>query len=154
MSFRFDSISSGTVTYIVDGISITKTISRQTWKTNALAASYIGAAIGTYSGSGCGSIAGYREEPAIITVTQTASPLSIAAAYTDGGSCSYSGAYTQAGRMGSFNGALACSSGTTGTATAFEIEGSISAFTARATASLGGGVCNWSGRIGGLRRGS
>ena len=108
---------------------------------------YIGAAIGTYTNCPFGS--GYDEEPGIVTVTQSGSFMSLR--FQGEGDCTYSGPYAQSGRMGSMNGTFSCSNGFAGQFAAYEIEGSISALTARAQ--FQSGNCSWIGRIGGLRRG-
>jgi hypothetical protein len=150
VTFTLDSVSTATIAYSVDGVSISKQIERQTWRNNNISGSYLGATIGTYSGCGAGS--GYLEEPATITVTQSGSNVTIIGTGTTA-TCTYSGQYSQSGRMGSITGNLACNNGGNGTFQAFEIEAGISGLTGRAMANFGGG-CTWSGRIGGLRRGS
>jgi hypothetical protein len=147
-TFRFENVSSGTVIYMVDGVPVFKQISRQTWRTNNLAGTYIGAAIGTYTGC---LVPGYNEDPGTVTVTQTPSALTIA--FQGNGACTYTGPYTQSGRMGSVSGTFSCGNGFSGQFFGSEIEGGISAFTARATLQ-GEPGCTWTGRIGGLRRGS
>jgi hypothetical protein len=148
-TFVLNTISSGTVTYTVDGVAVSKAITRQTWKVNNLNGTFLGATIGTYSN--CPGVTGYLEEPAYFTVTQTTSFISILAVF-DNGTCTYSGAYGQDGRMGSISGTVSCSSGITGTFTAFEIEANFQALSGRAQ--MQSGACQWSGRFGGLRRGS
>lgn len=150
ITFAFDTIETGTLTYSVDGMSVSKRITRQLWRVNQIAGSYIGAAIGTYSG--CSSGNGYAEEAANVTVTQNGSAVTIQTVSSIM-TCTYSGAYNQAGRMGSLSGPLTCSNGATGTFQAFELEASISGLTARAQAQFGG-TCGWAGRIGGLKRGT
>lgn len=148
ITFTFTTITQGTVTYSVDGVAVTKSIVRQTWKNNNLGGSYLGASIGTYSG--CASGNGPDEEPAVFTVTHSGSSMTVAAAFS-GYSCTYSGLYQQNGRMGAMSASLACSDGTRGTLSAFEVEASISGFTGRGIAQFGGS-CMWTGRFGGLRR--
>lgn len=151
VSFSFDTVETGTLTYSVDGVSVSKRITRQTWRINQIAGSFIGAAIGTYAGCPSGSN-GYAEETGIVNVTQSGSAATLQLALP-GNTCTYSGTFSQAGRMGSMSGRMSCTNGTSGTFQAFEIEASISGFTARAQVQLGGS-CQWSGRIGGLKRGT
>lgn len=149
ITFNFSEISAGTVSYTVDGVSVSKSITRQTWRTNLLTGNYLGAAVGTYSG--CPSGNGAAEEPGVFTVTHPGSTITIQAAYSVGYSCTYSGTYQQSGRMGTINGTVSCSNGAQGSFTAVELEGSISGMTGRAFAQLRGS-CSWSGRFGGLKR--
>lgn len=69
----------------------------------------------------------------------------------EGSTCTFLGNYSQAGRMGTSSGTFSCSTGFSGTFSAFEIEASLSAFTARAQ--ITSGACRWNGRLGGMRRG-
>jgi hypothetical protein len=150
-TFRWGAISVGTLTYSVSGVTVTKSIQRQTWRTNNLNGTYIGASAGTYSGICAGGI-GYSEEVGLISLSHSGSVATMTLAPSTGGFCNYSGQYVQRGRMGDLAGAVNCSNGATGQFTAFEIEGSISAFSARAIVQFGS--CRWEGRLGGLRRGS
>lgn len=144
------SITHATLSYSIDGATVTKNIVRQTWRTNSIAGSYIGASIGTYSGCALGAN-GYLEEPSSIVVIQSGALVTISAV-GQSASCTYAGQYGQDGRMGSMSGTYSCTNGANGAFQASEIEAGISGFTARATALSGS--CTWSGRIGGLRRGS
>ena len=142
-------ITTATITYTVDGASVTKPLTRYAFKENNLVGSYIGATIGTYSG--CGGL-GYTETPASFEIMQSGSQVTIRSQEATG-TCTYVGTVAQAGRMSAMSGPLACSTGSSGTFQAFELHANVSGVTGRATANLGGG-CTWSGRIGGLRRGS
>jgi hypothetical protein len=149
VTFRFDTVTTGTITYTIDGVTASKAITRQTWKPNDLNGRFMGAVIGTYTGS-CPFIGGYQEEPVGIIVNHLGTNVSIVATGA-AVTCTFSGGYEQAGRMGNFTGSVNCSNGIRGTVFAFEIESGISGFTARAAANYGGS-CNWTGRIGGLKR--
>jgi len=152
VTFKYDFINGATLTYVVDGVSVLKQVQRQTWKTNDIAGTYLGATIGTYTGD-CGPSTGYAEEPATVTVTQSVSSVTIVASGVSA-TCTYSGAYFQDGRMGSINGSFACSNGGAGTFQAFEIEASPQVLAGRANSQFAGTSCTWSGRFGGLRRGN
>jgi len=152
VTFSMDSVSTATLAYTVDGVSVSKRIERQTWLFNDISGSYLGATAGTWSGC---AVNGYVEEPGTLSITQTISGTTSNAVLTftyAGGTCTYSGPYTQAGRMGSIAGTYSCSDGTGGSFTGLEIEGNISGVTARGI--LQSGSCTWFGRIGGLRRGT
>jgi hypothetical protein len=148
ISFSFDSTQTGAVTYSVDGVSVTKIISRLTWAANNISGTYLGGDVGTFSGC---AVNGYREEAATVTITQAGSNF-VMSATGPLGTCSWTGTYGQSGRMGSASGTFACSYGGSGTFQAFEIEAGISGLMGRATSQYGGG-CTWSGRFGGLRTG-
>src|SRR5207244_1673527 len=113
ITFNFSSVIAGTVSYSVDGVSVSKGITRQTWKTNPVTGSYIGATIGTYSGCPAG-INGAAEQPGTFLVAHSGSVATIVASYTAGATCTYSGTYQQAGRMGLIDGTVSCNDGTRG----------------------------------------
>jgi hypothetical protein len=145
MSFTATTVHDAVLEYTVNGVSYTKDLTRQTWRNNTLAGSYIGASIGT------SSCTGYAEDPATITITENGALVSILASYA-GSTCTYAGAYIQDGRMGRIvNGTASCTNGNTGTFAADELEVSPQGITGRASAFVG--ACSWTGRIGGLRRG-
>ena len=150
VSFTLDTITTATLSYTVDGVAVQKSLRRATWRGNDISGSYIGATIGTYSNCNPSSANGYAEEPGTITVVHsgTSASMQVVGQST---TCSYSGPYSQDGRMGSWSGSFSCTNGATGTFNAFEIEATPSVVSARATAR--NQFCNWSGRIGGLRRG-
>jgi hypothetical protein len=142
-------IESATLSYSVDGVSVTKSIQRQTFRNNNLSGSYIGALIG--SATGCGSNSGSFAHAAQASISHSGTTVSIAASLDNGLSCTYPGTYQQSGRMGSIVGTFSCSNGGRGTYEAFEIESSYQGFFMRYNANWGGG-CLESGRIGGMKR--
>lgn len=142
-------VETGTLQYSVDGFTVAKSIERQTFRANNLAGSYVGAASAT--ASGCGTSSGSLENSASFTISHVGSAVAIAAVISNGVTCTYSGTYTQTGRMGRIDGSLSCSTGGRGTFRALEIEASYLGFLTRYTADYGGG-CTEIGRIGGLKR--
>ena len=150
-TFTLTDVNSATLTYSVDNVSVTKSVTRQTWKNNDLSGSYLGATIGTYS-FGCPTV-GYQEEPSSINIAQTGTSFSMDVRSTlTNNLCSYSGTYGQGGQMGSITGTFSCNNGFTGQVQASELHVTRSGITGRAT--LQSGACTWSGRVGGLKRGT
>jgi hypothetical protein len=90
------------------------------------------------------------EEPGTITIVHSGTSASMQV-ITQTATCSYTGPYSQDGRMGSWSGSYSCTNGASGTFSAFEIEANPAVVSARATAR--NQFCSWSGRFGGLRRG-
>ena len=80
---------------------------------------------------------------------QTASNLTIQSTGSTA-TCTLSGAYRQEGRMGAMAGPYSCTNGTTGSFQAFEIEANPQGFSARVETTTNN--CNFSGRVGGVRR--
>jgi hypothetical protein len=149
-TFTGIAINSATLSYSVDGVGVTKSLTRQTWRADDLTGQYIGAVVGTYSGCATGN--GYREEPAFVDITHSGSNIVFTAQFS-GQTCTYTGGYAQAGRMAASAGSVSCQPGGSGTYTVIELQANITAFSGRATANFGG-TCQWSGRIGGLYRGA
>lgn len=142
-------VRSGTLTYSVDGVNVTKAIERQTFRANNLSGDYIGGAV--FTDTGC-SPSGNFESLALYSVSHSGSQVSIVATLNNGPTCTYAGTYTQEGRMGRIdNGSLSCSNGLRASFNAFEIEASYQGFFTRYNANYGGG-CTEAGRIGGLKR--
>ena len=149
VSFAATSATTATLNYSVDGVAVQKGVTRATWRINDLSGSYIGAAVGTYSNCASSASNGYAEEPANITFALASNGVAI---MTTAGAttCNYSGPYTQSGRMGLWSGTVSCSNGASGTFSAFEMEGNLSSLSMRATSHTQ--KCDWSGRVGGVRR--
>jgi hypothetical protein len=150
-TFVLNTVASATLTYSVDGTTVSKSLTRYSFRTNNIAGTYVGASIGTYSSCVPPFSNGYSEQSARILVSQNVTTISIQA--VDAISvCTYTGPYSQNGRTGLASGSFSCTGGIFGTFQAVEIDGSPYGFTARAFTQ--GNVCNWTGRIGGLKTGS
>ena len=149
VTFNLNSVTSASMSYSVDGVTVSKSLTRQTWKAEDYTGTYVGGSLGT--NAGCSSN-GYGEEVDVFTATQNGTAFSMTATNVQvpTSTCTYTGTYSQDGRMGSVAGTYRCSNGTSGNFNAFEMEVSITGFTARAT--LRSGSCNWVGRLGGVRR--
>jgi hypothetical protein len=140
MSISFDTINTGTLTYSVNGVTVTKRVTRQTFATNNLAGKYLGGM--TANGTGC--TAGNQQVLIfdLMDVTHSANN-TVSATVTFFNSqgvsstCTFTGGYAQAGRLGSINGSFSCTFGTQGgnqgTFTVSEIDASLNGFTGRFT---------------------
>jgi|SRR5688572_22335203 len=148
--FRMTSIGTATMVYTADGRTISKDLVRFTWRINEVGGQYLGALVGNYSSCPSAPNNGYREEDMQLVLTQTASSLTIQATGNTA-TCTMSAAYRQEGRMGSMAGPYSCTNGTSGTFHAFEIEANPQTFSARVDTTTNN--CNFSGRLGGVRRG-
>jgi hypothetical protein len=145
-TFAFSTVVAGTLSYSVDGVTVNKNITRQTWRINDLTGDYIGATIATQLG--CASD-GEVEEAALFNVSHSGAAITLTT-FQGSGSCTYQGTYQQAGRMGAAQGTVLCSNGSQGTFTAFELEGNTAGLTGRGTSELG--ACHRLWKIGGLKR--
>lgn len=155
ITFRTGSSTTATITYTVDGVSVVKNVQRQTWRNQDFSGSYRGGIIGTYSG--CSSGNGPYESPAILTVTQNGTSITIHEAGGSGNTaytCTYTGTYVPSGNSGTASGSGSCSDGFSQNWEASEMKVGLDFFAAAFTARLGGSSnsCLFSGRIGGIRR--
>jgi hypothetical protein len=147
--FRMTSVGTATLVYTADGRTISKELTRFTWRVNEVGGQYLGAVAGNFSSCPSSFDNGYREESVRFVLTQTASNLTIQSTGNNA-TCTLTGAYRQEGRMGTMSGPYACTNGTAGSFHAFEIEANPQGFTARVETATNN--CNFSGRLGGVRR--
>jgi hypothetical protein len=158
MQVAFNSASTGTLTYSVDGVSVTKQITRQTWRNNNVAGNYIGGI--TAVGSNCGS--GVTNGPILIFgnlgVAQNGTALTMQIQFFSNTGvssvCNMSGNLVAQGKLGTLSGGnWSCTFGTTpgnqGTFTLTAVDVSNNSFGANFTGS--DQFCTYSGRFGGLR---
>lgn len=124
-------IDSATLAYTVDGVTVNKNLTRQTFRSNDLTGGYGGVTILSSSGCANPGNAGTSEFPVGVSINTTGSTFSMT--LNDGsGVCNYSGNYVQTGRMGRSQGTYTCP-GVAGTYDIFEIEANPSGLTARFT---------------------
>lgn len=150
VQIRFSSVNTASILYSVDGQTVIKPLTRFTMRVNEFAPTYVGTLIGTYSNCPAAGSNGYREEAGLtMVVTQTATRVTIVSTGVSR-TCTAEGVYTQSGRMGSMSGPYRCTDGTQGEFEAFEVEVNPQAFSARFSTRTD--RCNFTGRIGGVRR--
>jgi hypothetical protein len=158
MTVNFISPSTATLTYNVEGVSVTKNITRQTWRINQISGNYLGGI--TANGSSC---TGTTNGPILIfgnlRITQTGN--TAVSAQIDfisnsgvSSRCVMAGNMSQAGKMGALSGGtFSCTFGTT--------AGNQGSFALTAIDVTNNGIsanftgqdqfCTYSGRFGGLR---
>lgn len=149
-TFRASSVQTGNLTYTVDGLVTSKSIERYTLKRTDLTGAYIGGVVQVNSNCANPALNGKTEDAAFLTVTHNDPGIQIVTT-SSRRTCTYSGTYGQAGRLGSVNNAtFSCTDGTSGTFSAFEIDTSTSGFLARFLGAASG--CTYSGDMGGVFR--
>lgn len=147
-TFTLTSISTATLTYSIDGVTVTKSLARYTFKTNNLVGSYFGSIIG--SQFNCTNPANNVPVNAYASIGIGQNPSAFALDYTDastGAGCTFVGPYAQFGKLGAVAGTFSCSSGRSGTFQMVEIEANPNSFSARLTYIYS--LCSWSGRVSG-----
>jgi len=155
MSFVFASATTGTMTYTVNGTTVTKSIVRQSWHSDDLSGTYMGGVTGF--GSTCGSTGRVRVAGALV-VTHTPPAIAMALTFNvapNSGVCSYQGTYSQTGSVGSIGaGSYHCdvngvANAVTGSFTVDEIRATRNGWLGRIT--VVSPQCNYAGYIGGVK---
>jgi hypothetical protein len=157
MTVAFANAYSGSLTYSVGAVNVTKSIVRQTFDEQNIAGRYLGGL--TAQGTGC------RNSPNgpilifdTLTVSQNGRGVSMGVAFTSttgsSSSCTFAGTLTTQGRLAQIsNGTWSCtfggSPGNVGTFVMDQIDASQQGFTARFTGS--DQFCNYNGFFGGVK---
>jgi hypothetical protein len=151
LTFDADSVDTATITYSVDGVVVTKTVSRQLWRYENLSGNYYGGLITDYTNCTNPALNGHVEQLNAFNINHLASnAISMAFIDTNGVACKFTASYSQAGHMGTMQGSYSCSNAVSGTFTAFELEKTVSGITGRHVGR--NNYCLFSGHIGGILR--
>ena len=157
ITFDADTGNTALLTYSVDGTTVVKNVTRQTWRDQDLSGRYYGGDVGEQTS--CGEDDGHWEtEDAIDIVHNPDNSITVTFTDTRNRGMTLTGTYSQSGHMGQVVGTVVAPESFTGTATLFEIERSIGGITGRGRMVMrppgveGPGGCVWEGRWGGVRR--
>ena len=150
LTFSAPLVDSGTVTYSIDGVVVTKQVQRQLFNLDDYNGAYVVTVNLTQSscfnpainGSGTGAFA--------IAINQQGSSMAMTWVFPNGQTCIYTGSYSQAGRMGSFQGTYSCNNGEIGSMTFFEMTNRIGMLSGRLDGQSSNVGCRYTGRFTGL----
>ena len=131
MTWAATSTSTGTLTYTVDGVSVTKLLTRQTIVNDDFSGTFQGAIHRTASSCSSPGNNGTSELGAGFFIDQVNTSMSITTSDALGAVCTYSGTLSQAGQMGTITGAYSCNNGDSGNFNIFELQVNISGITGR-----------------------
>ena len=150
LTFDADSSDSAALLYSVDGVNVSKAVTRQLWTFEDFSGSYQGGLV--YDLSQCSNPAsnGHVEELGAIVIAQTNNTNFAMTTQSSLGTCNWNGSYSQLGHMGTASGTFACNNGIQGSFTAFELEKTISGMTGRIAAT--DNFCRLDGHLGGVLR--
>ena len=116
MSITFNGASSATLTYTVDGVTVNKTVQRQTWRGENITGTYLGGL--SANASSCNGVAnGPVNLVGTMTVAHNASnqavtiTLNTATSNGTASVCNFNGTYGQQGKLGSVTGNWSCTIG-------------------------------------------
>lgn len=150
VTFLATSVTTATLTYTVNGVSVTKQLTRLTFRANPqVNGNYIGGVVSDVSSCPQPSNNGHVEGQILVSITGNATNTQIVLQGT--GTCNMGGPYVQDGRMGRIAGQISCTNGISGTVSIFEVEANTSTVSARFQGVYNNG-CRESGHFGGVRR--
>jgi len=159
ITFSFTTPTSGTMSYTVFGTNVSKSIIRQTWRANVMSGNYLGGmtANATNCANGVGNGQALIFGDLTIGHTNTTPTMRVDFQNAVGvfGTCTFSGPYSQDGRLGSIaNGSFNCTyqngqSGNVGTFNMTQIEANTKGITSRFTGT--DQFCTYEGFFGGIR---
>lgn len=135
VSLSFSSTSRAALTYMVDGITVSKAIERQTFREARFSGIFHGYRVGRITG--CAAAGGYIDELSASPV-KSGSSITVTTISSVGQACTYSGTFSQAGRMSRIGGSFVCTPGSSGSFTMYELEIGAAGFTARYQATYSG----------------
>ena len=153
VTLNFDASMSDTavLSYTVDGVVISKPMTRLTWKLEDLTGDYHGGFVYDFSQTHAPCVAGRFEDLGPLTITQSGTTSLVMKVQGSSRTCTFTGDYRQRGHMGTTRGTFLCTQGgLTGTYTGLEIEKSAHGVTGRIVGQTVS--CEFDGRFGGVLR--
>jgi len=124
-------VSSGLLTYSVDGVQIAKNLYRYLLHYDDFQGHYAGGVHRTSAACANPALNATTEFPALVNIVQNGQTMSVQTVGPGTASCNYTGTLSQAGQMGRIIGNFACTTGESGTFDFFEMQVNISGITAR-----------------------
>ncbi|MBL0141510.1 MAG: hypothetical protein IPP91_05450 [Betaproteobacteria bacterium] len=151
VTFTHITTTTANLAYTINGTSVNKSLTRQTWKTNTfLTGQYLGGIAVTRTG--CASGAARYESLMPFTVSLSGSTMRISMQPSGGAACSASGTYVQSGSVGGFDGSIvSCANGASGSVSFSAIDANAVGITGRFLATYAGG-CTEDGDFSGVFR--
>jgi hypothetical protein len=123
MTWNAPLINGGTLTYVVNGVTVVKNVIRQALVLDNYNGHYAGYAHRVVSGCTLATNNGTFDEPITFNVTQAGSVIStVNTTTTTGNACTFTGTATEAGQMGEFDGTFTCTDGSAGTGSSVEVQ--------------------------------
>jgi len=150
-TLRFDADTADTamLSYTVDGVGVTKSMTRLTWKLEDLTGQYHGGLVWDFAPTHGPCIAGHFEDLGPLTITQGGAASLVMKVEGSSRACTFTGDYSQLGHMGTSRGTFLCTGGgLSGTYTGFELEKTAQGLTGRITGETSS--CEFDGRFGGV----
>jgi hypothetical protein len=150
MQFRALSPDTGVLDYTVDGVAVTMQLQRQPLTLDDYNGTF--ASVATQTTTNCTNAAnnGSQTTAQIIQISQTAQTMSAVQQHQSGDNCQLTGAYSQLGRNGRFDGTYVCTSGDSGMFIMFEMNNHVRQFNGRTAYQSNTNGCLSTGRVTGV----
>ena len=150
MTFALTSVTTGQLTYSVDGVIVSTPVQRQPLTRDNYGGTYLGAV--TYSVSGCADTGNNvtASTSGQVTIVQDDTLAFLTLPIDGGGTCSVNGTYSQLGRSGQISGTFSCTNGESGNALMFQMNNQPFMMMARVTLQNPETGCSLSGEVVGL----
>ena len=140
----------GTLTYSVNGVNVTKSLTRQPVSDDSYNGTYMAGFHVVASGCSNAAKNGIVDGAGTLTVTQNGSAASVNLA-AGGANCTFNGSYSQSGQLGSIAGNYSCIDGELGTFNMSDMNVTPFAMAARLSLASNTTGCHDTGQIGGVR---
>lgn len=144
-TFTLKNVEAATLTYTINGVSVTKSLSRFSIANQNLTGSYAVSVVQRLYNCNTGIPNQYITGTANVSISQSGTSFSMTSTVPGTGvTCFSSGTYSQAGRYGRAIGNVSCNDGSTGQFDDFEISADFAGFTmrGRGTITTQGVSCN------------
>ncbi|MEP7208528.1 MAG: hypothetical protein ABI920_16440 [Casimicrobiaceae bacterium] len=150
MTFVASSIATASLTYVVDGVTVAKSIERQTLSVDNYNGAYVVLLNSTSSACNDPAFNGSSTDALTMSVAQTPSTMSMVWDFGGGSVCAYSGVYAQTGKFGRFSGTYSCNNGDAGTMSFIEMTNRVGMLSGRLSGASSATGCALTGRFTGL----
>ncbi len=153
MTWTAQTVDTGTLTYVVNGVPVVKNVVRQTLVLDYFGGFYIGGQHEVVTGCANPALNGTFDLPASVDFVQSGTAVNIEVVYPTGTNCTYTGTLSEAGQMGAVQTTpFTCNDGSKGTVSLAELQVTASGLTGTYSASYSSPAgCEVNGRLGGVR---
>jgi hypothetical protein len=151
MTWTATFVESGTLTYTVNGVQVTKNLTRFHLASDNYNGTFFG---GLHTDvTGCSNTANNisHQEFVDLAVAQTGSSFQMTLSDASTVTCTFPGSITQSGQFGIVNGQFSCTDGSAGSFRFFEMVVGINTVSGRVSTSNPANGCNATGYFGGIR---
>jgi hypothetical protein len=150
MTFALASVTTGLLTYTVDGVTVSTPVQRQPLTRDGYGGTYLGAV--TYTISGCADTANNvtASTSGQVTIVQDDTLAYLTLPIDGGGTCAVNGTLSQFGRMGQIGGTFSCTNGESGNGLMFQMNNQPFMLMARVALQNPETGCSMSGEVVGL----